>query len=285
MSLSIQDRSPLHNTKTSIPNLGFGVYQLYGQACQDAVLTALEAGYRHIDSAQLYRNESDVAAAVQRSGLPREDVFLTSKIRQSAGSFDKTYQAVVESIERVGGRGGDSYVDLFLIHVPGAGDPGRETREELWKVLEKVYEQGRAKAIGVSNFRPQHVEEMKEYARVWPPHVNQIELHPWCQQQDIVQYCRDNNIVVAAYSPLSCGDHLGDPTLAAVASKYNKSPAQILIRYALQKGWVPLPKSGHEERIKQNANVFDFALSDEDMKTIDGLDRGKAGALFPANVK
>lgn len=173
MSLSIQDRSPLHNTNTSIPNLGFGVYQLYGQACQKAVLTALEAGYRHIDSAQLYRNESDVGAAVQKSGLKREDVFLTTKIRQSAGSFDKSYQSAVESIEKIGGRGKDSYVDLFLIHLPGTG---RETREELWKVLEKIYEEGRAKAIGVSNYRPQHVDEMKEYAKIWPPHVNQIEV-------------------------------------------------------------------------------------------------------------
>lgn len=280
MSLSIQDRSPLHNTKTSIPNLGFGVYQLYGQACQEAVLAALESGYRHIDSAQLYRNESDVGAAVQQSGVKRQDVFLTTKIRQSAGGFDKSYQSVVESIEKVGGK--DGYVDLFLIHVPGTG---RETREELWKVLEKVYDEGRAKAIGVSNYRPQHIDEMKEYAKIWPPHVNQVELHPWCQQQDIVQYCKDNSIVVAAYSPLSCGDHLNDPTLATVASKYKKSPAQILIRYALQKGWVPLPKSDNPERIKQNADVFDFTLSDEDMKTLDGLDRGKAGALFPANVK
>lgn len=171
MSLSIQDRSPLHNTKTSIPNLGLGVYQLYGQACQKAVLAALESGYRHIDSAQLYRNESDVGAAVQQSGVKRQDVFLTTKIRQSAGGFDKSYQSVVESIEKVGGKNG--YVDLFLIHVPGTG---RETREELWKVLEKVYGEGRAKAIGVSNYRPQHIDEMKEYANIWPPHVNQVEV-------------------------------------------------------------------------------------------------------------
>ncbi|KAG6116821.1 hypothetical protein E4U14_008362 [Claviceps sp. LM454 group G7] len=282
MSLSIQDRSPLHNTDTSIPNLGFGIYQLYGQACQKAILAALDAGYRHIDSAQIYRNESDVGAALKQSGLKREDVFLTTKISQSAGSFDKTYKSAVESIGMISGGGKDGYVDLFLIHLPGTG---RDSREELWKVLEKLHEEGRAKAIGVSNYRPQHVDEMKEYAKIWPPHVNQIELHPWCQQKEIVQYCRDNNIVVAAYSPLACGAHLSDSTLTAVADKYKKSAAQILVRYALQKGWVPLPKSGNEERIKQNADVFDFALSDEDMKTMDGLDRGKAGALFPANVK
>ncbi|KAG5920438.1 hypothetical protein E4U61_007909 [Claviceps capensis] len=282
MSLSIQDRSPLHNTNTSIPNLGFGIYQLYGQACQKAILAALDAGYRHIDSAQIYRNESDVGAALKQSSLKREDVFLTTKISQSAGSFDKIYKSAVESIGMISGGGKDGYVDLFLIHLPGTG---RDSREELWKVLEKLYEEGRAKAIGVSNYRPQHVDEMKEYAKIWPPHVNQIELHPWCQQKEIVQYCRDNNIVVAAYSPLACGANLSDSTLTAVADKYKKSPAQILVRYALQKGWVPLPKSGNEERIKQNADVFDFALSEEDMKTMDGLDRGKAGALFPANVK
>ncbi|KAK2600310.1 hypothetical protein QQS21_004951 [Conoideocrella luteorostrata] len=281
-TLSLQDRTPLNQTTTSIPKLGFGVYQLYGQACQKAVLAALEAGYRHIDSAQLYRNEVDVGAAIQESPVKREDVFLTTKIRQSGGSPEKTYQSAIDSIEKIGGKGG--YVDLFLIHIPSTG-AGKETREELWKALEKVYEEGRAKAIGVSNFRPQHVDEMKEFAKVWPPHVNQIELHPWCQQREIVQYCRDNNIVVSAYSPLSCGDHLNDPTLVTVAKKHNKTPAQILIRYALQKDWVPLPKSGNPERIKQNANVFDFALDEEDMKTVDGLDRGKAGALFPANVK
>lgn len=170
--LSIEDRVPLVNTGTSMPRLGFGVYQLYGQACQKAVLTALEAGYRHIDSAQLYRNEADVYTALnQVPGVKREDVFLTTKLGQSAGSFDKTYQSVLGSIERLGGK--DGYVDLYLIHLPGVG---RDTREELWKVLERVHKEGKAKAIGVSNFRPQHLEEMKEYAEIWPPHVNQIEV-------------------------------------------------------------------------------------------------------------
>ncbi|EFY93383.1 hypothetical protein J3458_007164 [Metarhizium acridum] len=278
--LTLHDRAPLTNTSSSIPKLGFGVYQLYGKSCQKAVLDALEAGYRHIDSAQLYRNEADVGAAIQQSPIQRQDIFITTKIRQSAGSFEKSYQSCMESIEKVSGK--DGYVDLLLIHIPGTG---RESREELWGVLEKLYAEGRAKAIGVSNYRPQHIEEMKEYAKVWPPHVNQIELHPWCQQREIVQYCEDKNIVLAAYSPLSCGDHLNDPTLGAIADKYNKSPAQILIRFALQKNWVPLPKSGNTDRIKQNANVFDFALDQGDMKTLDGLDRGRAGALFPANVK
>lgn len=173
-TLTLQDRAPLTNNTTSIPKLGFGVYQLYGQSCQKAILAALEAGYRHIDSAQLYRNESDVGAAIQQSGLKREDVFLTTKIRQSAGSAEKSYQSCVESIDKVGGKNG--YVDLFLIHIPGTG---RESREELWGALEKLYNEGRAKAIGVSNYRPQHIEEMREYAKIWPPHVNQIEVCPF----------------------------------------------------------------------------------------------------------
>lgn len=170
-SLSAQDRAPLGQTNTSIPKLGFGIYQIYGEACQKAIVEALAAGYRHIDSAQLYRNEADVGKAIQQSSVPREDVFLTTKIRQAAGSPEKTYQSVSASVDKVGGK--DGYVDLFLVHIPGMG---RDAREEIWKALEKLHAEGRAKAIGVSNYRPDHIEEMKEYATVWPPHVNQIEV-------------------------------------------------------------------------------------------------------------
>ncbi|POR37968.1 Putative oxidoreductase C2F3.05c [Tolypocladium paradoxum] len=279
-ALTIHDSIPIPTTTSSMPRLGFGVYQLYGQHCRQAILAALAAGFRHIDSAQLYRNESEVGAAVRQSPVEREQVFLTTKIRAAAGSPEKTYQSALDSVNRVGGAGG--YVDLFLVHIPGSS---REAREELWKALERLHAQGKAKAIGVSNFRVQHLEEMKEYACVWPPHVNQLELHPWCQQRDLVQFCRDNGIVLQAYSPLSRGEHLGDEALGAVAAKHGKSPAQVLIRYGLQKNWVPLPKSGNPERIKQNADVFDFALDDDDIKALDGLDQGPSGALFPANVK
>lgn len=154
----------------------FGVYQLYSKSCTDAVLAALDAGYRHIDSAQLYRNESEVGAAVQRAiaagQLRREDVFLTNKIRNPVpGGPEMTYQSALESVHKLGGDGG--YVDLFLVHIPGTK---REAREEMWQALEKLYAEGKAKAIGVSNFRPQHIEEMKEYAQIWPPQVNQLEV-------------------------------------------------------------------------------------------------------------
>ncbi|PNY24089.1 oxidoreductase [Tolypocladium capitatum] len=281
-ALATHDTIAVPNTNTSIPRLGFGVYQLYGQHCQRAVLAALAAGFRHVDSAQLYRNEAEVGAAVRQSPVRRDDVFLTTKIRAAAGSPEKTYRSALDSVNKLGGAGG--YVDLFLVHIPGSS---RAAREELWKALEQLHDEGKARAIGVSNFRVQHLEEMKEYARVWPPHVNQLErqLHPWCQQRDLVRFCRDNGIVLQAYSPLSCGEHLGDEALGAVAAKHGKSPAQVLIRYGLQKNWVPLPKSGNPERIKQNADVFDFALDDVDVETLDGLDRGPTGALFPANVR
>ncbi|KYK60057.1 aldo-keto reductase [Drechmeria coniospora] len=269
-----------NNNHSSLPRLGFGVYQLYGQACTQAVLAALDVGYRHIDSAQLYRNESEVGAAMLQSPVEREAVFLTTKMLHATGDAEKTYASALDSVRKLGGDSG--YVDLFLVHVPGRS---REAREELWKALERLHGEGKAKAIGVSNFRVQHLQEMKDYANVWPPHVNQLELHPWCQQRELVQFCRDNDIVLQAYSPLSCGEYLGDETLARVASKHGKSPAQVLIRYGLQKNWVPLPKSGNPDRIRQNADVFDFILDDDDMETLDGLDQGATGALFPANSK
>lgn len=154
-----------------IPRLGFGVYKIKGEACTTACLTALTTGYRHIDSAQLYQNEARVHDAVQQSGLRREDIFLTTKIKASKGSAEKTYQSALNSVTKLAGE--DGYVDLFLVHVPGAS---RRHREELWGVLERLYEEGRAKSIGVSNFRARHIEEMKEYANVWPPHVNQLEV-------------------------------------------------------------------------------------------------------------
>lgn len=169
--LSVNDRIPIPKTDGSMPRLGFGVYQLYGDACQKAVLAALDAGFRHVDSAQMYRNESEVGAAVQQSSLSRQDVFLTTKIRTATGTPESTYKNALDSVNKIGGDGG--YVDLFLIHVPGSS---REAREELWKALERLHDEGKAKAIGVSNFRIQHLEEMREYARIWPPHVNQLEV-------------------------------------------------------------------------------------------------------------
>ena len=266
-------------TVTHIPRLGFGVYKLRHATGLNACLAALDAGYRHIDCAQLYRNEDLIREAVAQSAVPRGDIFLTSKFNPNSPAEVDPYRSILDSVERLDGPGG--YADLFLLHIPGRT---REKTQAAWSALERLQEQGRVKAIGVSNFHINHLEEMREYAREWPPSVNQIELHPWCQQKKLVSYCQENHILVQAYSPLLVGSRLDDPTLAALAAKYDRSPAQILLRWSLQRGFIPLPKSQTPERITENARVFDFELSSSDMASLDSLDQGAKGALFPSNV-
>ncbi|KAI3577147.1 NADP-dependent oxidoreductase domain-containing protein [Fusarium oxysporum f. sp. albedinis] len=266
-TLGAQDCLTLQNTTATIPLLGFGTYKIRGQTCTTAVLAALLAGYSHIDSAALYRNEVCVYEAIEQSDVPREAIFLTTKVgspRRMAGQGD-VYQDVVETVDRIAGVDGDY-------------------RQRLWAAMEMVKRKGRAKSIGVSNFRVRHLEELKEYATEWPPSANQIELHPWCQQRDVVTYCQDHGIVIEAYSPLATGTRLNDPEVQRVASKHNKTPAKILIRYSLQKGWIPLPKSSNPGRIQENIMVFDFALDLDDMMALDALDEGPAGAVFRMNV-
>ncbi|KIV77805.1 hypothetical protein PV11_09585 [Exophiala sideris] len=277
-NLTIKDTLTLPNSSVRIPRLGFGVYQSSASVCVQSCLSALQAGYRHIDTAQFYANETQVGEAVRKSGLPRSEIFVTTKILSVGGSVEKSYQKCVESVEKIDA-GNKGYVDLFLIHSPNAGS---SARKEMWLALEKLYEEGKAKSIGVSNFGAGHIEEMKSYAKVWPPHVNQIELHPWCQQRKAVEYCQKHGIVVEAYSPLVRNYKANDPTLVSLAEKYNKSTAQVLIRYCLQKNWVPLPKSDNPERIKQNADVYGFDIAAEDMSTLDDLDQGAAGAIVQA---
>ncbi|KAF4968248.1 hypothetical protein FSARC_4339 [Fusarium sarcochroum] len=279
--LIVNDRINSQNTTTSIPRIGFGSYRIRGQACTTAVLAALSAGYRHIDSAALYRNEESVHNAIEQSGLDRDDLFITTKAgspRKKTGSGEE-YQDVIESVDRIAGV--DGYVDLLLMHVPG---PSRSHRQRIWAVMERAKKEGRAKSIGVSNFQVRHLEELREYATEWPPSVNQIELHPWCQQRDVVAYCQTNDIVVEAYSPLATGARLDDTTVQSISTKHGKTPAQILIHYSLQKGWVPLPKSSNSDRIQENIDVFDFALDHDDMGALDALDEGSAGAVFRKNV-
>ncbi|KAI9783189.1 MAG: hypothetical protein M1835_003859 [Candelina submexicana] len=277
--LALTDLLPLPNTTTKIPRLGFGVYQSPPSVCLNSCLSALKAGYRHIDTAQFYANEKEVGQAISQSGLARREIFVTTKILSAGGSPEATYKKVVESVRKIGGEGEDSYVDLFLIHSPSGGSAARK---EMWQALERLVDEGKARSIGVSNFGVGHIEEMKGYAKIWPPHVNQIELHPWCQQRVIDAYCQKNSIVVESYSPLVRNNKAHDPTLKSLASKYDKSAAQILIRYALQKNWVPLPKSDTPERIVANADVYGFELAKEDMQTLDDLDEGEMGAIVQA---
>ncbi|KAH6682347.1 NADP-dependent oxidoreductase domain-containing protein [Plectosphaerella plurivora] len=277
-SKSINDTLPLPGG--AIPQLGFGVYKSPRDVCVRSCHAALDAGYRHFDTAQFYANEAEVGEAIRSapSSVSRADVFLTTKILSPAGSVDASYASCLESVKKLD-PSPEGYADLFLVHSPNRG---ADARREMWLALERLHAEGRARAIGVSNFGIGHINRLKEFATVWPPHVNQLELHPWAQQREVVAFCRENGIIVQAYCPIVRNQKAGDPTVAAIAERHGVSENQVLIRYSLQKGWVPLPKSDTPARIKANADVYGFNLSDEDMAALDGLDQGAAGAIVQA---
>ncbi|EPQ56691.1 Aldo/keto reductase [Gloeophyllum trabeum ATCC 11539] len=255
-----------------MPRLGFGVYASAKSICKRSVTCALHAGYRHIDSAMYYENEKEVGLAIQASVIPRHDVFVTTKILAPPPddpTGGKLWAMLNEAVDRF------DYVDLFLIHTPTSGPEGRI---KLWKALEKLKQSGRARSIGVSNFGINHLQELAASSSTRPA-VNQIELHPWCQQRDIVNYCQNHGITVQAYCPLVRGQKFEDPTLNQLVYVHLKDPAQILLRWSLQKGFVPLPKSDTPSRIEANAALYDFELSAEQMALLDSLDRGAKGAI------
>ncbi|KAF2134252.1 Aldo/keto reductase [Dothidotthia symphoricarpi CBS 119687] len=276
-TLSISSTLPLLNSSAKIPQLGFGVYLSPASTCVNSCLKALEAGYRHIDTAQYYDNETDVGRALRESKLSREEVFITSKILSAGSDVESTYQKIVESVEKLAGK--DGYVDLFLIHTPNGG---AESRKLMWLALEKAKEEKIVRDIGVSNYGIQHIEEIKSIGKVWPPTVNQIELHPWCQQRDAVEYCQKKNIVVEAYCPLVRNQKADDETLLSICKKHKVGPNQVLVRWSLQKGWVPLPKSDTPSRIVNNAEIYGFELDSDDMAKLDGLDQGSKGSIVQA---
>ncbi|TFK23951.1 Aldo/keto reductase [Coprinopsis marcescibilis] len=248
-----------------IPLLGFGVY-LNGK---DPILEAFKVGYRHVDTAQMYGNEAEVGEAVAQSGLKREDIFITTKINSPNHGFERASQSIDESLAELK----LDYVDLFLVHDPLSG---KEQRLETWKALIAAKAAGKIRTIGVSNYGKHHIEEIKA-AGLELPSVNQIELHPFCQHKNLVQYCKDNGIILQAYCPIVRGD-LSHPVFKALAKKYNRDTAQILLRWSLQKGFVPLPKSSTPSRIQSNAQLYDFELAKEDEETLDALDKGEGGA-------
>ncbi|KAF2092790.1 Aldo/keto reductase [Rhizodiscina lignyota] len=280
--MAADDKSlPLRDSPYRIPQLGFGVYKALDDVCYNACLAAFKAGYRHIDSAQMYANEAEVGRAVNDSGLKRSEIFVTTKIMFPGQDEKSTYEKVMESVKKAGGEGNGGhekpYVDLFLVHNPNGG---RGAREMMWKAIERAKKEGYVRNIGVSNYGKPHIEEMKEYTQDWPPAVNQIELHPWCQQRKTVEYCHSQGIVIQAYCPLVRNRRADDPTLNALVKKYpGKTQAQLLIKYALQKGWVPLPKTATPSRIEENADVYGWEISEEDMHTFDALDEGRRGSI------
>ncbi|MCB9423373.1 MAG: aldo/keto reductase [Ardenticatenaceae bacterium] len=270
---SIKDCAVLNNG-LEMPWLGFGVFQIDdGQKVKQAVLSALEVGYRSIDTAAVYKNEVGVGEALRESGIPREDIFLTTKVWNSDMRASRAMAAFEESLERLG----TDYVDLYLVHWPVAGHYG-----ETWQVLEEIYGNGRVKAIGVSNFQIHHLEDILRNGHIVPA-VNQIEFHPLLVQPDLLQFCQEHEIQVEAWSPLMQGEIVDVPVVQKLAEKYGKTPAQIALRWNLQHDVVTIPKSVRPHRIAENADIFDFALADADMKLLDVLDEGKRVGPDPNN--
>ncbi len=249
------------NNGTEIPRLGLGVYQSPpGKITSDAVKYAFEHGYRLVDTARIYGNEQDVGLAIRESGVRREDIFVTTKLWNSDHGYDSTLRAFEESLRRLGLK----YVDLYLIHWP------ETLRGESWRAMIRLLKDGKCRAIGVSNYTIKHLEELLASSDVVPA-VNQVEFHPFLYQRELLDYCQRHGIQLEAYSPLTRGQRLDDPTIVDLAKKHGRTPAQDLIRWALQHSLVAIPKSVRKERIFENRRVFDFALSPDDMSALDSL--------------
>lgn len=258
---------------TRIPLVGLGVWQApRGKVTREAVLAALRLGYRHIDTARVYGNEVDVGAAVRESGIPRAEIFVTTKLWNDDQGYDQTLRAFEASAVRLGL---DS-IDLYLLHWPVAGK-----RLDSWEALERLHREGRARAIGVSNFLVPHLEELIAQSEIVPM-VNQIELTPFLQRRDTVALCRKHDIVVEAYSPLTRGQRLGHPVVVDIARRVARSPAQVLLRWGIQHDFVVLPKSTHAERIAENGALFDFALDPDAMQALDALEENLTTGWDPA---
>ncbi|MDX2305706.1 MAG: aldo/keto reductase [Microscillaceae bacterium] len=257
-----------------MPYLGLGVYQSKeGEEVIQASLDALEAGYRHIDTAALYGNERGVGQAVRESGLPRQEIFVTTKVWNSDQGYDSTLHAFENSLKKLD----LEYIDLYLIHWPVKGK-----YKDTWRALEKIYSEGLVKSIGVSNFLQNHLEDLLPVCEI-KPMVNQMEFHPYLVQQTLIDFCTKHQICYEAWSPLMQGRIFEVDLLRALAEKYQKTPVQIVLRWDLQKGVVTIPKSSKKERIITNAQIFDFELSEEDVKAIDALDRGQRVGPDPNN--
>jgi 2,5-diketo-D-gluconate reductase A len=257
-----------------IPQLGFGTFQIPPGETQEKVEEALAVGYRHVDTAAAYRNEAGVGAAIAASGVRREDVFVTTKLWNSEQGYDSTLRAFEASLERLG----TGHVDLYLIHWP---QPGRDLYLETWRAFERIREEGGARSIGVSNFRVEDLERLEHEAEALPS-VNQIELHPRLQQAELRAWHAERGIATEAWSPLAKGELLEDETIRTIAAHHGKSPAQTILRWHLQLGNVVIPKSATPERIRENFEVFDFALSEDDMAAIERLDTGDRTGPDPA---
>lgn len=263
------------NNGVEMPRFGLGVFRAEdGKEVENAVMAALKNGYRSIDTAAVYDNEKGVGTGIKKSGVPREEIFLTSKVWNSDQGYKSTLKAFEDSLERLQ----TDYLDLYLIHWPKG-----KLSVETWKAMEELYEKGLIRAIGVSNFLVHHLEDFLPACNVVPA-VNQVEFHPELIQPELLGYCQEKGIQPEAWSPIMKGKVLNIPVLQALAAKYGKTPVQIVLRWDIQKGVVTIPKSVKPERIIANADIFDFELSDEDMAKIDRLDKSKRIGFHPDEI-
>lgn len=254
----------------AIPALGFGTWQIKdGPDAVRAVAAALRLGYRHVDTAAVYGNEASVGTAVRESGLPRTEVFVTSKLWNTAKTYDLAMQAFDESMAKLG----LDVLDLYLLHWPAVEKLDADwvrTNREKWRALERLHQDGRIRAIGVSNFRPHHLKPLLDAADV-APMVNQLEIHPGFAQEETVAFCKAHGILAQAWSPLACGKALAIPEVQAIAARHGRTPAQVCVRWCLQNGVLPLTKTTNETRMRENTDVFGFELTPDDLCAIAGL--------------
>lgn len=260
MELSIDSRIELNNG-IHIPIIGLGTWILNGKSAYNAVSWALELGYRLIDTATIYGNERKVGEAIKNSGVPREDVFITTKVWKSDQGYESTITTFDKSLKKLG----LEYIDLYLIHWPVVGKT-----IETWKAMEKIYEDGKARAVGVSNYNIFFLSELFNNSNLIPA-INQVEFSPFLYQEELLKVCDTHNIHLEAYSPLTRGYKLDHPKLVEIAQKYNKTVPQILIRWGLQHHIIEIPKSGNKTHIKENIDVFDFSLKDDEVSQLDNL--------------
>ena len=266
---SLQDTWTLHNG-VAVPVLGLGTYKSLGDSALYAVSEALQLGYRHLDTAAYYGNEAEVGEGIRRSGVPREDVFVTTKVWNTHRAYGQVLASCDESLRKLQ----IDYIDLLLIHWPANalsyGDRAPDLNRDMWRAFEDLYADGKVRAIGVSNFLPHHLQQILDTARVVPM-VDQIEIHPGWLQKETVDFCQGQNILVEAWSPMARQAVTDNPVLQELASQYGRTPAQICLRWELQHGIVPLPKTTRRERMAENADVFDFTLTDEEVAAVDAL--------------
>jgi diketogulonate reductase-like aldo/keto reductase len=273
VNLTINSKVKLNNGY-EMPLFGLGVYQSKtGDETKNAVLYALEAGYRHIDTARIYFNEKEVGDAIKSSGVPREEIFITTKLWNAAQGYKTALKAFDDSLERLG----TNYIDLYLVHFPLPG-----LIRETWRAMEEIYKSGKCRAIGVSNYTIDQLKYLMNTCNIKPA-VNQVEFSPFLYQKKLLEFCRENGIQVEAYSPLTRGKKLNDKVLLEMAAKYGKTTSQILIRWFLEHEIVVIPKSVKKHRIIENASIFDFVISPEDMAILDNLNEDLHTGLKPGS--